>query len=103
VITVIITSSLKVTHKFQLETMDEEAFVDFVLNNSKFLTQAPRDGKIVLIASEQSLELIKDLFLNVPITKNLRTSTWTGEIATFILENLRAFALDLSETQQVKH
>jgi len=99
-ITVVITTRSGV-HRYVVDITDEEAFASFVLKSPVYMTSPPYDeGTIKLTATGSCLEKIKDLFIGIPLIRNLQVITWTGDHATFILENLRTYAFELTEWKQ---
>jgi hypothetical protein len=99
-ISVTITTRVGV-HRYSFDLDKEEAFTIFALKSHTYLTTpAYGEGVIKLTATGRSLEKIKEMFTGLPMVRTLQVITWTGDHATFILENLRTYAFELSEWKQ---
>lgn len=88
------------THRFCFNLDEEEDFVNLALKSGTYVTKPHyNDGTVTVRASGKCLEKIKELFSNLPMS-NLQSVTWTGDNATFILENLIIYAFELTGGNQ---
>ena len=80
---------------FQFELEDEEYFTQLALRSPTWVTSAGSVGAVLTVrANGECLEKLKVLFPNLPYT-TLKTTSWTGDLASFIMVNLQAYAIEL--------
>jgi hypothetical protein len=92
-------SVLADNHQFRFDLDDEVEFCKLALSGEYQSHSVVAGGFIMMRASDVSLEKIKEMFTNLPMGKNLKVVTWTGDHATFILENLRTYAFELVRSE----
>jgi hypothetical protein len=99
-ISVNITARGCIGHRFSFDLSNEDEFVEIALKNGTYRTRPHyNDGSVTVMATGKSLEKIKEMFTNLPMA-DLQTVTWSGEHATFILENLRTYAFELTRNSE---